>query len=29
MAFSIAYSTGIAWLMAFCVYQGGKILGLA
>jgi ferrous iron transport protein B len=29
MVFSIAYSTGIAWLMAFCVYQGGKFLGLA
>jgi ferrous iron transport protein B len=28
MLFSIAYSTGIAWLMSFCVYQGGKLLGL-
>jgi ferrous iron transport protein B len=28
MAFSIAYSTAIAWVMAFCVYQGGQFLGL-
>ncbi len=28
MAFSIAYSTGIAWLAAFGVYQGGLLLGL-
>jgi ferrous iron transport protein B len=27
MAFSILYSTSIAWLMAFCVYQVGKLLG--
>ena len=27
-AFSIAYSTGIAWLAAFFVYQGGLLLGL-
>jgi ferrous iron transport protein B len=27
MFFSIAYSTSIAWLMAFIVYQGGKWLG--
>jgi ferrous iron transport protein B len=25
--FSIAYSTGIAWLLAFIVYQGGRLLG--
>ena len=25
--FSIAYSTSLAWIVAFCVYQGGKILG--
>ena len=28
-AFSVFYSTGIAWLAAFCVYQGGILLGLA
>ncbi len=27
MAFSILYSTSIAWLMAFGVYQGGRLLG--
>ena len=27
MFFSIAYNTSIAWLAAFCVYQGGKLLG--
>ena len=27
MAFSILYSTSIAWLMAFCVYQVGKLQG--
>ncbi len=27
MAFSILYSTSVAWLMAFCVYQGGSLLG--
>jgi len=27
MAFSIAYSTSVAWLVSFCVYQGGKLLG--
>lgn len=26
-AFSIIYSTSIAWIAAFCVYQGGRILG--
>jgi ferrous iron transport protein B len=27
MAFSIFYSTSIAWLMAFIVYQVGRQLG--
>jgi len=27
--FSIVYSTSLAWLVAFCVYQGGKILGFS
>ncbi len=26
--FSITYSTFIAWTAAFCLYQGGKVLGL-
>lgn len=26
--FSVAYSTGIAWITAFCVYQGGMLLGM-
>jgi ferrous iron transport protein B len=26
--FSITYSTGLAWVMAFVVYQGGRLLGL-
>ena len=26
-AFSFAYSTGLAWIMAFLVYQGGTVLG--
>jgi len=29
MFFSIAYNTSIAWFAAFCVYQGGKILGFS
>jgi ferrous iron transport protein B len=29
MFFSIFYSTSVAWLTAFAVYQGGKILGYA
>ena len=29
MSFSIAYSTAVAWIMAFIVYQGGKLLGYA
>ena len=28
MLFSIGYSTGLAWLMAFVVYQGGRLFGL-
>jgi ferrous iron transport protein B len=27
MLFSIAYSTAVAWGMAFLVYQGGRLLG--
>ncbi|MGD2271709.1 MAG: ferrous iron transport protein B [Desulfobacterales bacterium] len=27
MLFSIFYSTSIAWLMAFCVYQVGRLMG--
>ena len=27
MFFGIFYSTGIAWLMALVVYQGGRFLG--
>ena len=27
--FSIAYSTSLAWLVAFVIYQGGKVIGLA
>jgi ferrous iron transport protein B len=27
MMFSIVYSTSLAWLMAFAVYQGGQLLG--
>jgi ferrous iron transport protein B len=26
-AFSVVYSTCLAWGLAFCVYQGGKVLG--
>ena len=29
MSFSIAYSTTVAWIMAFIVYQAGKLLGYA
>ena len=29
MLFSIVYSTSIAWVAAFCVYQGGRILGFS
>jgi ferrous iron transport protein B len=28
MIFSICYSTGLAWLAAFCIFQGGRLLGL-
>jgi ferrous iron transport protein B len=27
--FSITYSTCLAWLVAFVIYQGGKLIGLA
>ncbi|MFC1516010.1 nucleoside recognition domain-containing protein, partial [Thermodesulfobacteriota bacterium] len=27
MYFSIIYSTVLAWVAAFCVYQGGRVLG--
>jgi ferrous iron transport protein B len=29
MLFSIGYSTSVAWIAAFLVYQGGRLLGLA
>jgi ferrous iron transport protein B len=29
MFFSIGYSTAVAWVMAFAVYQGGRLLGFA
>jgi len=29
MFFSIIYTTSVAWIMSFLVYQGGKILGFA
>ena len=28
MFFSVVYSTLLAWVVAFCVYQGGRIIGL-
>jgi ferrous iron transport protein B len=28
MIFSIAYTTSVAWIMSFVVYQGGKLIGL-
>ncbi len=28
MLFSVAYSTAVAWLVAFFIYQGGRFLGL-
>jgi ferrous iron transport protein B len=28
MFFSIGYSTGVAWLVSFFVYQGGRLIGL-
>ena len=27
-AFSVIYSSGIAWVAAFCVFQGGRLLGV-
>jgi ferrous iron transport protein B len=27
--FSIGYTTVVAWLMAFIVYNGGRLIGLA
>ncbi|OEU68089.1 MAG: ferrous iron transport protein B [Desulfobacterales bacterium PC51MH44] len=29
MIFSVAYSSLLAWVVAFCVYQGGKVVGFA
>lgn len=29
MAFSVAYSTGLAWVVAVAIYQGGRLLGLS
>ena len=29
MLFSILYSTSLAWIVSFCVYQGGKLIGLS
>jgi ferrous iron transport protein B len=29
MLFSIAYSTAVAWGMAFLVYQGGRLMGFS
>ncbi|MFO7687910.1 MAG: nucleoside recognition domain-containing protein, partial [Desulfobacterales bacterium] len=29
MFFSIFYSTSVAWLAAFCVYQTGRLLGFS
>ena len=29
MVFSIVYSTGLAWVVAFGVYQGGRLMGFA
>jgi len=26
MIFSVVYSTSLAWIVAFCIYQGGTIL---
>ncbi|MBU4345007.1 MAG: ferrous iron transport protein B [Proteobacteria bacterium] len=28
MLFSVLYSTSLAWVVCFCVYQGGKIIGI-
>ncbi|MDD2604429.1 MAG: nucleoside recognition domain-containing protein, partial [Desulfobacteraceae bacterium] len=29
MIFSVVYSTGLAWLVAVGIYQGGRLLGLS
>ena len=29
MVFSICYSTGIAWTLAFLVYHGGRLMGFS
>jgi ferrous iron transport protein B len=29
MFFSIGYSTAVAWVAAFLVYQGGRLLGFS
>jgi len=29
MAFSVIYSTLLAWIVAFVVYQGGTLIGLS
>jgi ferrous iron transport protein B len=29
MLFSIAYSTTVAWVVAFLVYQGGRLMGFS
>jgi len=29
MFFSLIYPTALAWIMAFIVYQGGKLIGLS
>jgi Fe2+ transport system protein B len=29
MFFSIGYSTTVAWVAAFLVYQGGRLLGFS
>ncbi|MBT8340485.1 MAG: hypothetical protein HKP58_09280, partial [Desulfatitalea sp.] len=28
MLFSITYSTSLAWIMSFIIYQGGRFVGL-
>jgi ferrous iron transport protein B len=28
MVFSVVYSTGLAWLVAVAIYQGGRLLGM-
>jgi ferrous iron transport protein B len=29
MLFAVSYSTAVAWLMAFLVYQGGRLIGFS